>query len=157
MRCPYCGEPDSRVLESRPVSEGAVIRRRRACPSCDARFTTYERIESIPLLIIKKDGRREEFDRSKILRGLVAACQKRPITLAELEALVDKIEATLRNMSEQEIPSRTVGELVMDGLKEIDEVAYVRFASVYRQFGDVQHFLTELQNLLQQQKTRSSD
>ncbi|HHT25962.1 MAG TPA: transcriptional repressor NrdR [Firmicutes bacterium] len=152
MRCPYCGEPDSRVLESRQVSEGAVIRRRRGCPSCDARFTTYERIESIPLLIVKKDGRREEFDRGKVLRGLVAACQKRPITLAVLEALVDRIEATLRNMGEQEIPSRTVGELVMDGLKEIDEVAYVRFASVYRQFGDVQHFLTELQNLLQQQK-----
>lgn len=150
MHCPYCNEPDSRVLESRPAAEGNAIRRRRACPRCDARFTTYERIETAPLLIVKKDGRREEFSRSKVLRGLVTACEKRPVQLATLEALVDKLEVTLRNMGEQEIPSRTVGELVMNDLKEIDEVAYVRFASVYRQFGDLQRFMEELQTLIRQ-------
>lgn len=151
MRCPYCGEPDSRVLESRPASEGSIIRRRRACSRCDARFTTYERIEAVPLVVVKKDGRREEFDRSKILRGLVTACEKRPVPLATLEKLVDQVENTLRSRMEQEVPSRTVGELVMTGLKDIDEVAYVRFASVYRQFGDVQRFMEELQTLLRQQ------
>lgn len=139
-------------MESRPASEGSIIRRRRACSRCDARFTTYERIETAPLVIVKKDGRREEFNRSKILRGLVTACEKRPVPLAALESLVDNIENSLRSRMEQEIPSRTVGELVMAGLKDIDEVAYVRFASVYRQFGDVQRFMEELQMLVRQQQ-----
>ncbi|MGI6082655.1 MAG: transcriptional regulator NrdR [Limnochordia bacterium] len=150
MRCPYCGETDSRVLDSRPTSEGRVIRRRRACPSCDGRFTTYERIESLPLVVIKKDGRREAFDRDKMLRGLLTACEKRPVALATLENLVDQVEMTLRNRMEQEVSSQRIGELVMQGLREIDEVAYVRFASVYRQFGDIQRFMSELEKLIQQ-------
>jgi transcriptional repressor NrdR len=148
VKCPYCGEVDSRVVDSRPTSEGRAIRRRRACACCDGRFTTYERVESVPLMVIKKDGRREEFDRQKILRGLLTACEKRPVALATLENLVDQVETTLRNRMEQEISSRSVGELVMQGLREIDEVAYVRFASVYRQFGDIQRFMNELQKLL---------
>ena len=152
MKCPYCGEPDSRVLDTRPTAEGSAIRRRRFCSRCEGRFTTYERIESTPLIVVKKDGRREEFDRSKILRGLVTACQKRPVPLATLESLVDMVETTLRNRMEPEVSSRTIGELVMSGLRDTDEVAYVRFASVYRQFGDVQRFMSELEKLVQQNK-----
>lgn len=153
MRCPYCGDPDSRVLDSRPTAEASAIRRRRACPSCDGRFTTYERIESVPLIVVKKDGRREEFDRSKMLRGLVTASEKRPVSLATLEALVDTVEETLRNRMEPEVPSRVIGELLMSRLREIDEVAYVRFASVYRQFSDVQRFMEELQAMIHQHQT----
>ncbi|HHW10224.1 MAG TPA: transcriptional repressor NrdR [Firmicutes bacterium] len=152
MRCPHCNHSDTRVLDSRPTEEGNAIRRRRACSACDSRFTTYERIETTPLMVIKADGRREEFDRNKILRGLVIACGKRKVPMAALEALVDKVESTIRSSMEQEVPSRVIGELVMEGLKEIDKVAYIRFASVYRQFGDVQRFMSELQNLIDQQK-----
>ncbi len=151
MRCPHCGFNDSRVLESRSTDEGNAIRRRRACISCDGRFTTYERVEVAPIIVIKADGRREVFDRSKILSGLITACSKRSVPLSTLENLVDRVESALRRRSEPEISSRIIGELVMAGLKDIDEVAYVRFASVYRQFGDVQRFMHELQNLVKQQ------
>lgn len=140
------------MLDSRPTSEATAIRRRRACPKCDARFTTYERIESVPLMVVKKDGRREEFDRGKILRGILTACEKRPISLSAVESLVDRVEDELRNRAEQEVSSRSIGELVMAGLRELDQVAYVRFASVYRQFSDVQRFAEELQSLLSQHK-----
>jgi len=151
MRCPHCGHADSRVLESRPVMESNSIRRRRACMSCDGRFTTYEKPEVTPLIVVKADGKREEFDRNKVLRGLITACSKRAVPLSVLENLADQVETTLRNQPEHEVTSRAIGELVMAGLKEIDEVAYVRFASVYRQFGDVQRFMDELQQLLRRQ------
>lgn len=150
MKCPFCAYSDSRVLESRSTEEGSAIRRRRECLSCRERFTTYERVETIPLMVIKKDGTRQEFDRSKILQGIITACEKRPVPLARLEQLVNDIEQRLRNSMEQEVSSQTIGEMVMDELKQIDQVAYVRFASVYRQFKDIQSFLEELQTLLQE-------
>lgn len=148
MKCPFCGEPDSKVLDSRAIEEGATIRRRRECPACGQRFTTYERVEREPLVVVKKDGRRESFDRRKILNGLLKACEKRPIALQQLEELVDAVERELALRSEREIPSSTIGELVMERLRQLDEVAYVRFASVYRQFGDLNRFLEELKELL---------
>ena len=141
MKCPFCGYRDSRVLESRSTEEGSAIRRRRECLSCRERFTTYERVETIPLMVIKKDGTRQEFDRSKILQGLIKACEKRAVPLSRLEELVSGIEQTLRNSMEQEVSSHTIGEMVMEELRRIDQVAYVRFASVYRQFRDIQSFL----------------
>ncbi len=152
MRCPYCGEPESKVLDSRPTEEGAAIRRRRECLACGRRFTTYEKVEEMPLVVIKKDGRRESFDRVKLLNGLLRACEKRPIPLAKLEALVDDIERQIRNRSASEIDSRDIGELAMEGLRQLDEVAYVRFASVYRSFkdiNDINKFLEQLQTLVQ--------
>ncbi len=157
MNCPFCGHPDSKVIDSRASDEMNAIRRRRECLVCQKRFTTYERIEEVPLIIIKKDGRREPFDRQKVLNGLLKACEKRPVSFATLEKLVDTVERELRNRMDQEIKSTTIGELVMEGLKEIDEVAYVRFASVYRQFKDLAIFMQELQGLLGQRKKVSEE
>lgn len=148
MRCPFCSHPDSKVIDSRASEDGNAIRRRRECLICQKRFTTYERIEEAPLIVIKKDQRREPFERQKILNGLLRACEKRPVSVATIESLVCSIEKELRNRMDQEISSDTIGELVMAGLKKIDEVAYVRFASVYRQFKDVATFMQELQELL---------
>ncbi|NLK00645.1 MAG: transcriptional regulator NrdR [Clostridia bacterium] len=147
MRCPYCGD-DSRVLESRSTEEGKSIRRRRECISCTERFTTYERVEKIPIFVVKKDGRREPFDPNKIFKGLVKACEKRPVSVEALKQLVGEIEAQLINKGETEVASKLVGELVMDRLKGLDAVAYVRFASVYREFKDLHMFLDELEGLI---------
>jgi len=149
LRCPQCHHPESRVLDSRPTEDGAVIRRRRECLACDRRFTTYEKVETEPLLVVKKDGRREQFDAAKILGGMVKACEKRPIPLERLEHAASSVERDIRSRWDREVPSSQVGELVMEHLREIDEVAYVRFASVYRQFADVDSFLDELTRLLQ--------
>ena len=148
MRCPYCGYPESKVIDSRPTEENNSIRRRRECLGCGKRFTTYETVESVPLVVVKKDGSRQSFDRQKILNGLVKACEKRPVSLETLENVVTDIEQRLLNDMDKEIPSGRVGELVMDALKEIDQVAYVRFASVYRQFQDIDSFVAELNKLL---------
>jgi len=148
LRCPYCGNTSSKVLESRQTEEGRCIRRRRECISCSERFTTYERIEKIPIYVIKKDGRREPFDPEKILKGLLKACEKRPISVEKLREIVDEIEAEIVNRMETEVPTTVIGEMVMDKLKKVDDVAYVRFASVYREFKDLKMFLEELENLL---------
>jgi len=148
VRCPYCSQLDSRVIDSRPTDEEAAIRRRRECPNCMRRFTTYERPEEQPLVVIKKDGKREMFSRSKILAGLLRACEKRPVPLVVLEDAVIEIENKLQHEGFNEVPSHRIGELVMDRLQHIDEVAYVRFASVYRQFTDIHNFLGELEKLL---------
>jgi len=148
MRCPYCENPDTKVIDSRPTEEGHAIRRRRGCEKCGKRFTTYEKIEETIIMIIKKDGRREVFDRSKVMSGIVKACEKRPVPVAEMERVVNEIERALNNTMEKEIESNFVGELVMEKLKELDEVAYVRFASVYRQFTDVNTFVKEIEKLL---------
>ncbi|MBR0144896.1 MAG: transcriptional repressor NrdR [Clostridia bacterium] len=150
MKCPYCGYTESRVIDSRPTDEFSNIRRRRECLSCQKRFTTYESVETLPLIVIKKDGSREMFDRSKIMNGLMRSCEKRPVPVAKLEALVDDIEQKLSNSLDKEIPSSVIGEYVMDGLRNLDEVAYVRFASVYRQFKDVNSFMDELQRLIKE-------
>ncbi|MEG0768344.1 MAG: transcriptional regulator NrdR [Ruthenibacterium sp.] len=148
MKCPYCGEIESKVIDSRPADDGERIRRRRECLSCGKRFTTYEVVETVPLMVIKKDKSREAFDRQKLLNGLVRACEKRPVTYQQLETAVDNIEQALLNTYDREITSMHIGELAMQELKQIDEVAYVRFASVYRQFGDVNTFMDELKELL---------
>lgn len=150
MRCPYCGLCDTRVIDSRPTEEGNAVRRRRECIGCGRRFTTYEKIEELPLIVIKKDGRRETFDRNKILAGLYKACEKRPVSTARLEQIVDEIEFHLRNQLCTEVESQQIGEMVMDRLAAVDEVAYVRFASVYRQFADIIRFRQELDKLLDQ-------
>jgi len=149
MKCPYCGFEDTRVLDSRPTNEGGAIRRRRECGNCQRRFTTYERIEELPIVVIKKDGRRQPFDRTKILTGLLKACEKRPVSLDRLGRLVDEVERDIRNSLRGEIESREIGEMVMEKLMDVDEIAYVRFASVYRQFRDVGKFLEELERLLE--------
>ena len=148
MKCPYCGYEESKVIDSRPTDEGERIRRRRECLKCTRRFTTYEIIESLPIIVIKKDSTRQSFQREKILDGMIKACEKRPVSLETLERAASDIEATIQNTMEREISSTKVGELVMDKLKEIDEVAYVRFASVYRQFRDINTFMDELNKLL---------
>ena len=148
MRCPYCGYKESRVVDSRPADEGNSIRRRRECLSCEKRFTTYETMESLPMVVIKKDGSRQTFDRSKVLNGMIRACEKRPVPLAELERLTDEIEQNLQNSLEREVSTEAIGEQVMEKLKGVDEVAYVRFASVYRQFKDINTFMSELNKLL---------
>lgn len=148
MKCPFCGYQDSNVIDSRPTDEGEKIRRRRECKKCQKRFTTYEVIESLPLIVVKKDKTREEFDRSKLLKGLSHACEKRPVSTERLEKLVDDIENSLQNTLDREVTSTKIGELTMEQLKDIDEVAYVRFASVYRQFKDINTFLEELNKLL---------
>ena len=148
MRCPYCENPDTKVIDSRPTEEGHAIRRRRGCEKCGKRFTTYEKVEETIIMIIKKDGRREAFDRNKIMSGIIKACEKRPVPVAEMERVVGEIERGLNNMMEKEVESTFVGELVMEKLKELDEVAYVRFASVYRQFTDVNTFVKEIEKLL---------
>lgn len=148
MKCPYCGYEESKVIDSRPTDEGERIRRRRECLKCQKRFTTYEVIESLPIVVVKKDKSREVFDRNKLMSGLLRACEKRPVSLETLENAVDEIEATLQSSLDREVTSIRIGELTMDKLKEIDEVAYVRFASVYRQFRDINSFMEELARLL---------
>ena len=148
MRCPYCAYPESKVIDSRPTDENNSIRRRRECLSCGKRFTTYETVESVPLVVVKKDGSRQSFDRQKLLNGMVRACDKRSVTLQTLEQAVADIEQRLLNSMDREIPTERVGELVMEELNKIDQVAYVRFASVYRQFQDIDSFVAELNKLL---------
>ena len=148
MRCPYCGHDDSKVIDSRPTDEGVAIRRRRECIKCTQRFTTYEKVESLPIVVIKKDKTRELFNREKLLAGLTRACEKRPVETSTLDRLVDKIENDLQNTLKREVSTKEIGEKVMEELKDIDEVAYVRFASVYRQFKDVTTFIAEVNKLL---------
>jgi transcriptional repressor NrdR len=148
MKCPFCGHPDSKVVDSRPDKGGAAIRRRRECESCTKRFTTHERIEEMLPLICKKDGRREPFDRLKVVAGIKKACEKRPVSIEEIERMADRLEARLQESSEREIPASQVGEWIMKELHDTDEVAYVRFASVYRSFKDISEFMDELQELL---------
>ena len=148
MKCPFCGHHEDKVVDSRASSDGVAIRRRRECLSCGKRFTTYEHVEEQPLMIVKKDGRREPFDRHKLLAGLVKACEKRPVSMDDLEQLVDELERELSQQFEREVPSREIGERVMKKLHAIDPVAYVRFASVYREFKDVEQFMRELKELL---------
>ena len=148
MKCPYCGSLDNKVTDSRLKNTGLSIRRRRQCVSCKKRFTTYEYIEELPLMVVKKDGRREPFDRKKLLAGLLKACEKRPVGMDKLEEIVDNIERTLNQNFEQEVSSSEVGELIMKHLYELDEIAYVRFASVYRQFKDINQFMKELKGIL---------
>ena len=151
MKCPVCGFAESKVLDSRPTEEGGAIRRRRECLSCQKRFTTYERLEVMPIIVVKKDKSREAFDRTKLINGMIRACEKRPVTMSEIERAVSDIEASLNNSLQTEISSTVIGELVMEELKKIDEVAYVRFASVYRQFKDINTFMDELKLLLKNQ------
>lgn len=151
MKCIYCNCTESRVVDSRPTEDGA-IRRRRECERCQRRFTTYEKIEMLPVFIVKKDKRREQFDAAKVRNGILKACEKRPVPLGEIEKLVERVESSVCRQMEQEVTSEQIGLLIMDGLKELDEVAYIRFASVYRQFKDVQSFMMELQQLLDAQK-----
>lgn len=148
MRCPYCGYPESKVIDSRPAEEGATIRRRRECLACQKRFTTYEIMERLPLIVVKRDGSRQTFDKIKIMNGMLRACEKRPVSIEALEKIADEIEQELQNSLEREVSTAEIGEMVMSRLKGIDEVAYVRFASVYRQFKDINTFLEELQKLI---------
>ena len=148
MKCPYCGFNESKVIDSRPTEEDEKIRRRRECIQCQKRFTTYEVVESLPLIVVKRDGTREEFDRNKLLKGLSHACEKRPVSIEVLEKTITEIENNLQNTLDREVSSTKVGELAMEHLKKIDEVAYVRFASVYRQFKDINTFMEELNKLL---------
>jgi transcriptional repressor NrdR len=150
MRCMFCNHTDSKVVDSRPTEDGWAIRRRRECVGCGKRFTTYEKIENPVILVIKKDGRREPFDIEKVKKGIIKACEKRPVAMKDIDNLVSLIEKKVYNNLEQEVPSDMLGELVMDGLKELDQVAYVRFASVYRQFKDINTFRDELNKLLQE-------
>ena len=148
MKCPFCGHPESKVIDSRPADENASIRRRRECLACGKRFTTYETVECLHIVVIKKDGSRQSFDRQKVLRGMIRACEKRPVSLAELEHIADEIEQELQNSMEREIRTADIGEKVMERLRSVDQVAYVRFASVYRQFKDIDTFMAELNKLL---------
>ncbi|MFH0772430.1 MAG: transcriptional regulator NrdR [Candidatus Omnitrophota bacterium] len=150
MKCPFCGNIEDKVVDSRASAEGDTIRRRRECLKCHKRFTTYERLEEIPLMVIKKDGRREPFDRKKLLAGILKACEKRPVATERIEAMIDEIERSLQKNYEREVSSSRIGELVMKELHNLDEVAYVRFASVYRQFKDINHFMKELSGLLKE-------
>ena len=150
MKCPYCANLESKVVDSRPAEEGASIRRRRECLECHKRFTTYETVESLPLVVIKRDGSRQTFDKSKLLNSMLKSCEKRSVSMSTLERIADEIEQTLQNEMEREVPSTEIGELVMEKLKGVDEVAYVRFASVYRQFKDISTFMNELNKLLQE-------
>ena len=152
MKCPFCEHPDTRVIDSRPTDEGQVIRRRRACDNCKKRFTTYEKIEEIMFMVVRKDGSREMFDRSKVRNGIVNACKKRPVTTEQIDKIVDDIERGLNNMMEKEISSTVIGEVILDNLKELDEVAYVRFASVNRQFDDVTTFMQEIEKLTKKKR-----
>ena len=149
MRCPYCGFRESKVVDSRPADEGSSIRRRRECLSCEKRFTTYETVESLPMVVIKKDGSRQTFDKDKLLGSMLKACEKRSVPMAKLEEIAGEIEQALQNDMEREVSSSVIGELVMEKLKDVDEVAYVRFASVYRQFKDIGTFMEELNKLLE--------
>lgn len=151
MKCPYCGESESKVIDSRPTEDGEKIRRRRECLGCQKRFTTYEIVETVPLMVVKKDKSREAFDRQKLLNGMMRSCEKRPVSYDMLEKAVDNIEQTLLNSYDREVSSMYIGELAMAELKKIDDVAYVRFASVYRQFGDLNSFMEELKQMLNTQ------
>ena len=153
MRCPFCREDRDKVIDSRSASDGAVIRRRRECLACERRYTTYERVEETPLRVVKKDGTRVPFDRQKVLTGLMKACEKRPIPTGTLEQVVDDIEREVNDSSVGEVPSRDIGELVMKKLRQLDQVAYVRFASVYREFQDIEEFFKELRPLLDERKS----
>lgn len=148
MKCPFCGHENTRVIDSRPADDSNSIRRRRICDECDKRFTTYEKVETIPLIIIKKDNNRETYDRAKIEAGVLRACHKRPVAVADISSLIDSVETEIFSMEEKEIDSGIIGELVMDKLKDLDAVAYVRFASVYREFKDVNTFMDELKKVL---------
>lgn len=148
MKCPYCNQPDTRVIDSRPAEDGNSIRRRRSCDVCGKRFTTYEKVETIPLIIIKKDNNREQYDRGKIESGVLRACYKRPVSADQIQSTIDAIETAIFSREEKEIPSSIIGEIVMEQLKKLDEVAYVRFASVYREFKDVNTFMDELKKIL---------
>ena len=152
MKCPFCGFTDSKVIDSRPAEDGTTIRRRRECLECQKRFTTYEIIERMPLVVIKRDGSRESFDKVKIINGVIRACEKRPVTMTQIENLANDIELELRGRLESEVKSELVGEMVMERLKDLDEVAYVRFASVYRSFKDINTFMEELTKLLGDRK-----
>ena len=149
MKCPFCGHENTRVIDSRPAEDNSSIRRRRCCDECGKRFTTYEKVETIPLIVIKKDNNRETYDRSKIEAGVLRACHKRPIPAKDISALVDKVELEIFNREEREIPSKIIGEMIMNKLKDLDSVAYVRFASVYREFKDVNTFMDELKKILE--------
>jgi len=148
MKCPFCDNPDTKVIDSRPTDEGQAIRRRRECEQCGRRFTTYEKIEEIPLIVVKKDGSRQAFDRSKMMNGIIRACEKRPVPLSDIEKIVSDIEKGLSNLMLKEMDSSIIGEYVMEHLRDIDDVAYVRFASVYRQFTDAESFRKEIEKLL---------
>ena len=148
MKCPFCGYGDSKVLDTIPTDEGNTIRRRRECLNCQKRFTTYEKIEQSPIMVIKKDGNRQAFDREKIIRGMIKSCEKRPVSAADIEEAVNNIEKKIENSMKKEISSLEVGEMVMEELKDLDEVSYVRFASVYREFKDLQSFVDELENFV---------
>lgn len=150
MRCPYCGYQESKVVDSRHSEDNTSIRRRRECLSCQKRFTTYETVESLPMVVVKKDNSRQSFDRNKILNGMVRACEKRPVAMADLEQAVDEIEQIIQNSLDREVSTERIGELVMERLKPLDEVAYVRFASVYRQFKDINSFMHELTKILEE-------
>ncbi len=150
MKCPFCNHLESKVVDSRPTDENSAIRRRRECMICAKRFTTYEKYEQLPIFVIKKDGRRELFDANKIMNGLLKACEKRPVPIKDLEVLTETIERQMYNSLEQEITSQWIGQMVMQGLKDLDEVAYVRFASVYRQFKDINTFMEELSKILKE-------
>lgn len=154
MKCPFCHSPDSRVVDSRLTRDGEIVRRRRGCEQCSRRFTTYERVEELLPMVLKQDGRREAFDRAKVIRGVRQACQKRPVSIQDIEALVDKVERTLQERADKEVSSSTIGELVMNALQALDDVAYVRFASVYRQFKDINQFMVELNQLLTQRNDK---
>lgn len=148
MKCPFCGDEDSKVVDSRHSEDGSSIRRRRECLSCGKRFTTYETVESLPIMVVKKDSSRQAFDRSKILNGMIRACEKRPVPMSALETAVDEIEQAVQNSLDREVSTGKIGELVMEKLKDLDDVAYVRFASVYRQFKDINTFMQELNKIL---------
>ncbi|MGI6084459.1 MAG: transcriptional regulator NrdR [Acetivibrionales bacterium] len=148
MRCPYCSFDEDKVIDSRPTDEGATIRRRRECLSCHKRYTTYEKVESMPIMVIKKDGSRQPYDREKVRKGILRACEKRSISINQIEKILDTIEGQINNSLEREVTSEFIGELVMENLRDLDEVAYVRFASVYRQFKDINTFMNELNKLL---------
>lgn len=149
MKCPFCNQENTRVIDSRPAEDNSSIRRRRLCDGCGKRFTTYEKVETIPLIVIKKDNNRETYDRAKIEAGVLRACHKRPISVEDINALIDKVEQELFNKEEREIPSKLIGEMIMNRLKDLDSVAYVRFASVYREFKDVNTFMDELKKMLE--------
>ena len=154
MKCPFCGHMEDKVVDSRESKEGEVIRRRRECLGCSKRFTSYERIDQVPQMVVKKDGRRERFDREKVLAGLVKACEKRPVPVKMLELIADRVEAMVQESPDREVPSTQVGEFLMEQLRELDKVAFVRFASVYREFKDVDQFMATLKGLLETRETR---
>lgn len=149
MKCPFCADLEDKVIDSRPTDDGATIRRRRECLNCHKRYTTYEKVESLPILVVKKDGSRQPYEREKVQKGILRACEKRNVSVEQLEALVDSIETQIYNSLEREITTEFIGELVMDKLRDLDEVAYVRFASVYRHFKDINTFMSELNKLLE--------